>query len=318
MTGSGCRWSRGRTAAMLVAKLATGMKAAHANGVIHRDLKPGNILLEKGEPVIVDFGLARQADANEHMTKKGAVIGTPSYMAPEQVRGDDVLGPGCDVYALGIILYELLAGRRPFEGPPGIVLAQILYTPASPPSKHRPDLDPRLEAVCLKAMAKTVEDRLRLHDGTCPGSWLRSRRWPPPPRRAGTRPAFQRSRSGYPGRPGTADAARDNSRTPVGYSVVRFRARTSCCCSSAAPPWERWCRSRGGRIICRWGTSRRTTSRLAWHPSFTNSVDMETDVDPTRFLSDGFAGVRITRPLPETSCRTRLRSGSRSISARSR
>ncbi len=148
-----------RTAAVLVSKMAAAIQAAHARGVVHRDLKPGNVLLEKNSPVIVDFGLARQTGGGANLTKKGAVVGTPSYMSPEQVRGDNDIGPGCDVYALGVILYEMLTGRRPFEGPTGVVLAQILYTPVAPPSKHRPDLDRQLEAVCLKAMAKAPQAR---------------------------------------------------------------------------------------------------------------------------------------------------------------
>jgi formylglycine-generating enzyme required for sulfatase activity/predicted Ser/Thr protein kinase len=148
-----------RTAAALVARLAAGMQAAHARGVVHRDLKPGNVLMEKGEPVIVDFGLARQAGGQAQLTNKGAVLGTPTYMAPEQAAGESVIGAATDVYALGVILYELLTARPPFDGPAGVVLAQILYGTTAPPRSHRPDLDPRLEAVCLKAMARAPGDR---------------------------------------------------------------------------------------------------------------------------------------------------------------
>ena len=148
-----------RTAAALVAKLAVGMRAAHARGVVHRDLKPGNILLDKGEPVIVDFGLARQEGGDVHLTQKGAILGTPSYMSPEQVAAEGPIGPQSDIYALGVILYELLTGRCPFTGAQGVVMANILYQPTPPPRTHRPDLDPGLEAVCLKAMAKSTKDR---------------------------------------------------------------------------------------------------------------------------------------------------------------
>jgi formylglycine-generating enzyme required for sulfatase activity/predicted Ser/Thr protein kinase len=148
-----------RLAAGLVAKLAVGMRAAHAQGVIHRDLKPGNVLLDKGEPIIVDFGLARKESGEGHLTQLGAVLGTPAYMSPEQVAAEGPIGPASDVYSLGVILFELLTGRCPFSGTGGVVLAQILYDPTPPPRTHRPDLDAGLEAVCLKALAKSPQDR---------------------------------------------------------------------------------------------------------------------------------------------------------------
>jgi serine/threonine protein kinase len=154
-----------RLIAALVGKLALAMQEAHARGVIHRDLKPANIMMrvmgQRHEPVIVDFGLARRDDANEaRLTRAGQVMGTLAYMAPEQIR-DDVkeLGPVCDIYALGVILYELLTGRLPFRGSGLALVGQILTETPEPPSEYRPDLDPRLEAICLKAMARNVEDR---------------------------------------------------------------------------------------------------------------------------------------------------------------
>lgn len=146
-------------------KLALALQEAHAKGVVHRDLKPSNVMIKKtGQkaPVIVDFGLAHQLNAGGmRLTQTGQAMGTPYYMAFEQGKGDlAAIGPPCDIYALGVILYELLTGVVPFDGPnPMVVIAQILTTEAAPPSTHRLDLDPRLEAVCLKAMARKIDDR---------------------------------------------------------------------------------------------------------------------------------------------------------------
>jgi formylglycine-generating enzyme required for sulfatase activity len=151
-----------RQVAVLVRHLALGLQEAHDHGVIHRDLKPSNIMVNvRGEPVIMDFGLARRVQKEEaRLTKSGAVLGTPAYMSPEQVRGDvDAMGPGCDIYALGVILYELLTGKLPFDGPGTAVLAQILTREPEPPSRYRKKLDPQLEAICMKAMAKPVPER---------------------------------------------------------------------------------------------------------------------------------------------------------------
>ncbi|HEY7428882.1 MAG TPA: protein kinase [Gemmataceae bacterium] len=149
-------------AAALVRKLALALHEAHARGVIHRDLKPSNILIDKdNEPVLVDFGLARRMGAAEtRLTHPGSLMGTPAYMSPEQANGDlAVMGPATDIYSLGMILYELLAGRPPFRGPAATVLGQIMSATPQPPSVYRPDLDPALETICLQAMAKNIEDR---------------------------------------------------------------------------------------------------------------------------------------------------------------
>jgi serine/threonine protein kinase len=159
-----------RQVAALVGKLALALQEAHAKGVNHRDLKPSNVMIKRTgtrrEPVIVDFGLARRDDVNEaRLTRTGQVMGTLDYMAPEQIRGDPKeIGPACDIYALGVILYELLTGQLPFEGSHLAVVGQILTQPPYPPSTIRPDLDPRLEAICLKAMAKNAGDRFASMD----------------------------------------------------------------------------------------------------------------------------------------------------------
>jgi formylglycine-generating enzyme required for sulfatase activity/serine/threonine protein kinase len=146
----------------LVRTLALTLHEAHAAGVIHRDLKPGNIMIDpRSQPVIMDFGLAfsvQQGDAR--LTQSGVILGTPAYMPPEQINGDlKAQGPRCDVYSLGVILYQLLTGRLPFEGPVMAVLGQVLTQEPLPPSLVRADVDPGLSMICTNAMAKKPEDR---------------------------------------------------------------------------------------------------------------------------------------------------------------
>jgi predicted Ser/Thr protein kinase len=149
-----------RRAVEVVAKLARALEEAHRNGVVHRDLKPANVMVNRrGEPVIMDFGLAKR-DQDASMTHQGSVLGTPAYMAPEQVNGEvKLIGAASDQYALGVILYELLTGQVPFKGTIGQVMAKILTEAPKPPGALRPDLDPAVEQTCLKAMAREIPDR---------------------------------------------------------------------------------------------------------------------------------------------------------------
>jgi class 3 adenylate cyclase/predicted Ser/Thr protein kinase len=151
-----------REAAALVRILALALDEAHRSGIIHRDLKPSNIMMNRrGEPIVMDFGLAREIrHASADLSQPGMVVGTPAYMAPEQARGDvTAIGPGCDVYSLGVVLYQLLIGRVPFEGTTLDVIAKHLRDQPPPPSSLRPGLDGGIEAICLKAMAKEPSQR---------------------------------------------------------------------------------------------------------------------------------------------------------------
>jgi serine/threonine protein kinase len=149
-------------AATLVHKLALAIDVAHQQGIVHRDLKPANIMINRqGEPVIVDFGLARRADAEDAtLTRLGELLGTPAYMSPEQVDGEvENIGPQSDLYNLGVILFELLTGRRPYQGSAAAVLGQILRDPPPPPSNFRAGLDARMEAICCRLLARRPADR---------------------------------------------------------------------------------------------------------------------------------------------------------------
>ena len=147
-------------AVVLTRTIALAMAAAHREGVVHRDLKPSNIIVTpEGEPVVVDFGLALRLDpADPRITDEGMAVGTPLYMAPEQFWGEG--GAPADIYSLGVILYRMLAGRPPFEDSDAIRLCERVQSePPEPPSIRRSGLDPAIDAICLKALAKRPEDR---------------------------------------------------------------------------------------------------------------------------------------------------------------
>jgi serine/threonine protein kinase len=175
-----------RSAAMMLLPLARAAAFAHARGVIHRDLKPANVLLASGDgrpnrpdgtdkvhrsdpshlshsvvPRITDFGLAKKLDADEGHTQTGAVLGTPSYMAPEQALGQTRhAGPATDVYALGAVLYEMLTGRPPFVGSSLLeTLEQVREHDPVPPRQLQPAVPHDLEVICLKCLHKGPADR---------------------------------------------------------------------------------------------------------------------------------------------------------------
>jgi formylglycine-generating enzyme required for sulfatase activity/serine/threonine protein kinase len=154
---------RERQILIAIRKLALALQEAHDHAIVHRDLKPANIMVDKkGEPIIMDFGLAqqRQREGDIRLTQTGNILGTPAYMSPEQVEGEpDNLGPPTDQYSLGVILYEMLTAQLPFRGSVIAVMGQILTGQVTPPSQLRPDLDPRIEAICLKMLAKKPSER---------------------------------------------------------------------------------------------------------------------------------------------------------------
>jgi serine/threonine-protein kinase len=151
-----------RQAAALVATLAEAIQAAHQSGIVHRDLKPSNILLTSDvTPRITDFGLARRLEDGGGLTLGGAIVGTPSYMAPEQARGNKgLVGPTTDVYALGAILYELLTGRPPFRGETAMAtLQQVLADDLVSPARLNPRVPRDLTTICLKCLEKDAARR---------------------------------------------------------------------------------------------------------------------------------------------------------------
>ena len=150
-----------RAAAQLIATGAQAVHHAHQHGILHRDIKPGNVLLDgEGRPQVTDFGLARRIEGEEGLTLSGAVLGSPRYMPPEQARGDKGLTVAADVYGLGAVLYELLTGRPPFAGQTVLeTLRQVREQDPARPSGIVAALDRDLETVCLKCLEKDPRRR---------------------------------------------------------------------------------------------------------------------------------------------------------------
>ncbi|HEU0036036.1 MAG TPA: protein kinase [Kofleriaceae bacterium] len=161
------RMLRGRLAIdeaiVMVRAVADAIAAAHRRDVVHRDLKPMNLFVpgrDLGRTKVLDFGIARHIHHAGVLTATGAVIGTPGYMAPEQVRGETAIGPAADVFALGCVLYRALTGVSAFGGDRSLaVFAKILVEEVDPPSRHQPAIPPALDALVLRMLAKSARDR---------------------------------------------------------------------------------------------------------------------------------------------------------------
>ena len=166
-----------RAAAEIVRKLADALHYAHLQGIIHRDVKPANVMIDdNGDPHLMDFGLARLEHSAAQLTQDGTVMGTPAYMSPEQAAGvGDQVTPASDQYSLGVVLYQLLAGRTPFDGPPQVVIYNVLHRPIPNLRSVKQDIARDLETVCTKSLARLTADRY----ATCEdfaddlGRWLR-------------------------------------------------------------------------------------------------------------------------------------------------
>jgi len=147
----------------ITAEIATGLSYAHRHGVIHRDIKPDNVMFQDGQAVVADFGIALPAgdeDSETRMTKSGVSLGTPYYMSPEQAAGQRNVDPRTDIYALGVVLYEMLAGQPPFTGATvQSVFQKVMSEDARPLTEYRKSIPPHVSAAVAKALEKLPADR---------------------------------------------------------------------------------------------------------------------------------------------------------------
>lgn len=151
-----------REAARIISASARALQAAHRCGILHRDLKPQNILIDRktGQPCLADFGLAKLIEDDQSQTREGDVLGTPGFMSPEQAKSSASVTVATDVYGLGATLYFLLTGKAPFSGTTLVETLRLLVNdPVVPPSSHQPELDSDLEVICLKSLEKEPDKR---------------------------------------------------------------------------------------------------------------------------------------------------------------
>ncbi len=141
--------------------ISDALDHAHQHGIVHRDVKPSNVLLDEDNAILADFGIARILEADSHVTRTSWILGTPDYMSPEQVLGEPA-DHRSDIYSLGVILYEMLLGRLPvIGGNPFATLVAHVEQSVAPPSEVDPTLDPRIEQVLMKSLAKNPDERFQ-------------------------------------------------------------------------------------------------------------------------------------------------------------
>jgi TPR repeat protein/serine/threonine protein kinase len=175
-----------RRAARIVSQLAQALGYAHRQGVLHRDVKPANAMLDEEDQVyLMDFGLAAwlEHEASARLPTEGVAIGTPAFMAPEAAQQLVTMGPAADQYSAGVVLYQLLTGRLPFDGPPVALIYHLLHTPPPRPSEWRMDIDPVLEDIVMRTLAKQPAERFASCDELSQAleMWLASQPPLPPP-----------------------------------------------------------------------------------------------------------------------------------------
>ena len=218
--------------AELVRQLAVAVAYAHAKGIVHRDLKPGNVLLDKsGRPRITDFGLAKRLDSGHELTMTGQIVGTPSYMPPEQARGDVAeIGPHSDIYSLGAVLYACLTGRPPYQAANHIdTLQQVIRGDLVRPSLLDKSIPRDLEIICMKCLSKRKRDRFdtAAHLALDLGRWQRGE-----PIQARPINRFRRAWMWCRRRPSLAAAASVAVVASIGFliafgSFVQYQAQTA-------------------------------------------------------------------------------------------
>jgi serine/threonine protein kinase len=147
--------------ALRIGTAAAGALAyAHAQGVVHRDIKPDNIMLSGNQVLVADFGVARAvSEVAEKLTATGMIVGTPTYMSPEQASGDKAIDGRSDIFALGCVLYEMLAGQPPFKGPTPQVTLMLRFTAPPPPLRPRFEIPEHVETAIVRALAKDPAER---------------------------------------------------------------------------------------------------------------------------------------------------------------